>query len=132
MPVPLKLKFPQDHVPPERMHERLKFAKLYILMTHTFNDMAFPDKTGDYGASLEALLVWLCVFIGDAEGRPTTPTKIATHAGMPRASVYRHLGQLQKLRKIVKVGRSYHIAPGSASPDDRGRIAKILASFLGN
>lgn len=128
----LKLRHPQTHVPLERMRERLKLAQIYVLLTRMFSEMAFPQRAKNYGSDLEMLLVLVCVFIGDSEGRPTTVTKIASHAGMPRATVYRRLEQLCKLKKIVRLKRSYFIAPGAASPDDHGRLTKILESFLGD
>ena len=129
---PLKFYHPQSHVPPERLRERLKLARLYVLLTQTFYEMAFPKRARNFGANTELLLVFICVFIGDAEGRPTTVTKLASHAGLPRATVYRRLEQLCALKKIVKVKRSYHLAPGAASPDDRGRFSRILESLLAN
>jgi hypothetical protein len=132
MATDLKLRFEQTHVPAERLRERLRLARLYILLTRTFHEMAFPHTAKSYGSNIEALLVLVCVFIGDAEGRPTTVTKIASHAGLPRATVYRRLEQLCAIKKITRVGRSYYLASGAAHPDDHGRLSKILEGFLRN
>jgi hypothetical protein len=129
MPV-LKLRYAQPHLSAERLRERLKLARIYVQMTRTFSELAFP-KRKNYGSDLETLLVFTCVFIADAEGRPTTVTKIAANAGMPRATVYRRLEHLCKLKKVVQVGRSYYLAPGAASPDEHGKLTKILNGSLG-
>jgi hypothetical protein len=127
----LKLHYDQPQIPAERLRERLKLARLYVQMTRTFSELAFPRRVKNYGSDLETLLVYICVFIADAEGRPTTVTKIAAHAGMPRQTIYRRLEHLCKLKKVVQVGRSYYLAPGAASPDEHGKLTKILNGFLG-
>src|SRR5262245_54782625 len=108
--------------PAEQIRERLKIARLYVAMTRTLHEVTFPQSGNGYGAELESLLVALCVFIGDAEGRPMSASKIALHAGLPRASVYRRLERLTKLKKIVRVGRSYHCSESAVASDDYGRL----------
>ena len=122
-----ELKFPQTHVSPALLREKLDVARMYVALTRELLEMAFPaHDRGD----VETLLVLICVFIGDAEGRSTTATKISSHSGLSRTAVYRRLELLQKLKKIVRVGGTYHLAPGSIAPDPNGRIAKIIRKFL--
>jgi DNA-binding IclR family transcriptional regulator len=92
--------------------------------------MAFPAEEAVYGSDLETLLVLLCVFIGEAEGRPTTVTKIASHSGISRQSVYRKLDQLMELKKIERIGRNYHLAEGAVVVDKTGRLKRILREFV--
>lgn len=125
----LKFYHPQSHIPAEQLRERLRLARLYVDLTHTYYDLFFSKRGKTLGADFETLLVLVCVFIGDAEGRPTSVTKIASHARLPRQTVYRRLDQLCKIKKIVRVKHSYHLAPGAVAADDQGRIAKILQGF---
>ena len=122
-----ELKFPQSHVTSAQLSEKLDVARMYVALTREMLDMAFPASER---TDLEALLVLICVFIGDAEGRSTTATKVASHSGLSRPAVYRRLEYLKKAKKIVRVGSTYHIAPGAMVNDEQGRIAKILRKFL--
>lgn len=122
-----EFKFPQSHISPAQMREKLDVARMYVALTREMLDMAFPASTR---SDLEALLVLICIFIGDAEGRSTTATKVASHSGLSRTAVYRRLELLLKLKKIVRTGATYHIAPGAIVADDQGRIAKIFRKFL--
>jgi IclR helix-turn-helix domain len=120
----------QSRVTAEQIRERLKVVRLYLALTRTIHELAFPKTADSFGAEIETLLVTVCVFIGDAEGRPMTASKIAIQAGLPRASVYRRLERLTKLKKIVRVGRTYHFAENALTPDENGRLRKILAKFV--
>lgn len=117
---------PQTHIPPARLREKLDAARMYVALTREGMDLAFPSQKR---IDLEALMVLTCVFIGDAEGRPTTPTKLASHAGLPRASVYRQLEALIRLKKVVRVGPNYRLAPGAAAIDEDGKIGRILRNL---
>ncbi|RZN19490.1 hypothetical protein [Bradyrhizobium sp. Leo121] len=123
----LKLYYPQSHIPPGRLREKLDVSRMYVALTREMLDMAFPDRRD---VDLETLVVLLCVFIGDAEGRITTAAKLAAHSGQPRPSVDRRLKLLLKLKKVERVGRNYRLAQGAATPDERGRLARILDRYL--
>jgi hypothetical protein len=124
----LKLFYPQAEVSTEILSERLKLAKLYVDLTRVMMDRVFPDQK--HAPDLELLLVLVCVFIGDAEGRVTTPTKLSSHSGLPRTNVYRRLKQLEKMQRIVKVGKTYHVAKDTIKPDRQGLLRKILLNFI--
>jgi len=129
-PMPrMKLRHTQTHVPIETMEERLDLARWYLALTRTMHELSFPEERGGFGSNLEMMLVFIGVFIGDAEGKPTTPTKIANHCGLSRSTVYRRLEQLRELKKVVKEGRSYFIAPGAAPLDPEGALPKVLEKF---
>jgi hypothetical protein len=113
----------------DQIRERLRIARLYVAMTRTLHEVTFPQSGSGYGAELESLLVALCVFIGDAEGRPMSASNIAIHAGLPRASVYRRLERLTKQKKIVRVGRSYHYGESAGGSDDYERLRRLLDNF---
>lgn len=125
----LKLRYPQPQVPPGRLREKLNLSRMYVSLTRELYEMAFPKRSRGFGSDVETLLVLLCVFIGEADGRPTTPTKLALHSGLSRPTVYRRLDQLMQLKKVVRIGHSYHIAEGAAAFDKNGRLAKILDNF---
>jgi hypothetical protein len=115
------------------LRERLNLARLYLALTHVFLARLFKGKRNRIrGTDLESLLVVVCVFIGDAEGRPTTATKIASHSGIPRPSVYRHLNRLIRLKKVVRIGHSYRLTGTAIFPDEERRIARILEEFWQN
>lgn len=123
----LKLYHPQLHVPAERIREKLDMARMYVALTREMLEMAFPKRNR---VDLETLLVLLCVFIGDAEGRSTTATKLASHSGLPRSTVYRRLELLLKLKKVVRVARNYRLAEGAVTADEQGRLSRILDNYL--
>lgn len=122
----LKLAYPQTHVSPSALRQKLKISQIYIDLTRELLGMAFPKRNG---SDLETLLVLLCVFVSEAEGRRTTATKIASQSGLARQSVYRRLDRLCTIGKILKVGRNYHLAPGAAIVDESGRLSRILNNF---
>lgn len=124
---------PQVLVSADELRERLKLARLYLALTHELLARIFNGKRNRVrGSDLESLLVVVCVFIGDAEGRPTTATKIASHSGLPRPSVYRHLMRLIRLKKVARVGNNYRLTKTAINPDDKRRLARILDEFWQN
>jgi hypothetical protein len=124
----LKLYNPQPKVAsPVELRKRLAIAKMYLALTHEMRSRLFNAKRHNIrGTDLETLLVLIAVFIGEAEQRPTTPTKIASHSGIPRGTVYRRLNDLIKLKKVVKVGHNYHLAQDALTADKKGRLMRIL------
>lgn len=125
----IKLRHTQTHVPVETIEERLELCRWYLSLTRTMHELSFPEEKGGFGSNLEMMLVFIGVFIGDAEGKPTTPTKIANHCGLSRSTVYRRLGQLCDLNKVVREGKSYFIAPGAAPLDAENLLPKVLEKF---
>jgi hypothetical protein len=124
----LRMRFSQ-RVPPEQLRQRLKVARMYVNLTRTMHQLAFPKSKKGFGAELETMLVLMCVFIGDAEGRPMSASKIASFAGLPRATVYRRLEHLIRQKKIVRVGNAYHYAKDAVSPDPRGQLHRLIDNF---
>ena len=122
----LKLHQPQPHISPARLREKLDVARMYLALTREFLEKAFPGGKGD----MEALLVLICIFIGDAEGRSTTATKLASHSGLSRTAVYRRLEFLVRIKKIIRIGDSYHLATGALVADEQGKVSKIINKFL--
>jgi hypothetical protein len=111
------------------MQERLELSRWYLALTRTMHELSFPGEPGGFGSNLEMMLVFMGVFIGDAEERPTTATKIANHCGLSRTTVYRRLEQLIARKKVVRDGRCYFIAPGAAPIDAEDLLPKVLDKF---
>lgn len=129
MPSELKLHYPQRHVGADTIKQRLELSRWYVALTRIMCDLTFPDDPSGFGSNVELLLVLMGVFIGDAEGRPTTATKISSYCGIPRATVYRRLDRLIQLKKVARDGQSYHLAPGASVIDRNGQLPKILRKF---
>lgn len=129
MPHPLKMKFPQTRVAQEEIPGRLQMVRAYIALTRIMHGMAFPDAKKGFGGDLETLLVLMCVFVGDADGRPMSASKIANYSGLTRATVYRRLECLMAIGKIVRVNNVYYCAKDVVTPDIDGKLAKTLANF---
>jgi hypothetical protein len=125
LPMP-KLHNRQSLVTNGKLRERLGIAMAYVELTRVMCDLGFGGEI-----HMETLLTALCVFIGEAEGRPTTATKIAQHSGLPRATIYRRLGELMKLKKVVRVGRNYCLAENAITPDRNNRLSRILDNLCG-
>lgn len=125
----LKLRHEQSHVPTETIQERLELCRWYLALTRTMHEMTFPQTEGGYGSNMELMLVLMGVFIGDAEGRPTTATKIANHCGLSRSTVYRQLDRLMAMKKVTREGRNYFVAPGAAAVDAQNALPAILNRF---
>jgi hypothetical protein len=121
----------QPHISEGKLRERVKLAHLYVNLTRAMYEVTLLKKAEKSGCDLEALLVLLCIYVGDVEQRPTSATKVASHAGLSRGTVYRRLGLLIKLKKVMRNGRNYHIAPGAAADYEPNRhISKILEGFF--
>lgn len=122
----VKLHNPQAHASQSQLRQKLKISRVYVDLTREMMAMAF---NGRRGADLEALLVLLCIFIGEADGRKTTATNIALHSGLSRTSVYRRLEYLIKTGKAMRVGHNYCLAEGAVVVDERGMLPRILNNF---
>lgn len=125
----LNLRHDQYPVPVDTIQERLDLCRWYLALTRTMHDLTFPKKRGGYGSDMELMLVLMCIFIGDAEGRPTSATKISNHCGLSRTTVYRCPEKLIALKKVARDGRNYFLAPGAAAIDAKNALPAILAKF---
>jgi hypothetical protein len=108
----------------------LRMGRAYIDLTRALHGLLFPDTAGHFGAENETLLVLLAVYIGDAENRPMSASKIAGYVGLPRASVYRRIERLTLEGRIERCGRNYRLAPGTMRGDPSGQIRRIMSRFV--
>lgn len=117
-------------MPPEAINYGLRMGRAYVELTRALHQMLLPETAGHFGAENETLLVLTAIYIGDAENRPMSATKIAGYVGVPRASVYRRLERLTAEGRIQRCGRAYRLAPGTMRGDPTGQIRRIMARFV--
>lgn len=127
--MPLKMSHPQPRVPAADIKIRLEVARLYVDLTRALQEVAYPEVPRRSEPDLEMLMVTLCVFIGDAEGRPMSATKIASYSGLNRASVYRRLDSLKEMNKIERDGRVYRYVENAMEVDRNQLLSKIVDKF---
>src|SRR5262249_23623069 len=70
---------------------------------------AYAPATEPFGGRLETFFIGICVALGEIEGRPFSITKIATYMRVPRTTVMRRLGRLQRRGLIYRQGRHYYV-----------------------
>lgn len=108
------------------IEDRLQVAKMYVHLTRAFKEVAYPRGVDIAGTDLETLMVLLCVFIGDAEGRPMTASNVVHYSGLARATVYRRLDTLLSMKKIVRTKNQYHYGEDVMNPDKYRELPKII------
>lgn len=78
---------------------------LWISLTRDLHAAANPRAREHFGAHINDLLIRSAVYLGTIEGRPMTAAKLATLVGIPRPTVVRHLGALEKRGMVESSGR---------------------------
>jgi biotin operon repressor len=68
---------------------------------------AYAPACEPFGVRMEFFFVGLCIAIGEIDGRPLSPGKIAAFLGMSRTTVVRRLKRLNSLGLVERQGR-YH------------------------
>lgn len=116
----------QAHVTRAQLVTRARLARAYVEMTRVWCDRLFPHQRF---INLEALVVGLCVFIGDAERRPMTVARLSQCSGLSRQTIYRRLKQLVASGRVVREGRRYYMGKDMVTHDYNGKLSKIAASM---
>lgn len=80
--------------------QRIELTKLAIWLVRYVSVQYMGDER--FGASSGDVMLCCAIFVGQAEGRPMTAGKLADYIGMPRPTVVRRLGVLDK-RGLVEV-----------------------------
>lgn len=75
-------------------------ARLYLSIARSIG--AGLLKVDKFGSCGDELILTAAIYIGQAEGRPMTASKLADYSGIPRPTVVRKLQRLQK-RGIVQM-----------------------------
>lgn len=110
----------------------VRAAKLYIGMTTVLLKLAQKppiELIPSFGAMLESFPVYLSIFVGDAEGRPMTVTKIANYTEMPRSSIYRVLERLLVNGRVKKDGRFYRVGDVRFTLSDIEMVRDLIKKF---
>jgi response regulator of citrate/malate metabolism len=120
----------QKHMATEEIDYGLRMARVYVTLTRALHDTLLTETAARFGSESETLLVLLAIFIGDAENRPMSASKIAGYVGLPRASVYRRIAYLTKAGRIERCRkRTYRLVPGTMRGDPHQRLRKIIRKF---
>ena len=86
-------------------HQRADVCRMLVNITRTLRDCYAPDLA--LGEVADLMWVLCNVFIGHANNRPPSASKLARSLEMPRTTVLRKLARLTELGLVVRVGRTY-------------------------
>lgn len=81
--------------------QREHIARLVLAITHLVSEAYLKDEHPARSADL--ILLAMAVKVGQSQGRPLTPTKVAAYSGMPRASAIRKLKWMEDRGLIATV-----------------------------
>jgi len=106
--------------------ERARVARLVLNLLRTVRNAYTPELTLEEAS--EFLFLMMHLFIGHAEGRPLSASKLARIAEMPRTTVLRRLAALIELGYLERVGDSYYLTAKSNVPNQR----RVLLEHINN
>lgn len=87
----------------EELESRNRVLLLMLFEMLRATHRTFLDEPQRFGRDLDILFVGLAIWLGDYEGRPMTPHKLAEYLGMPRATTIRKIEELKR-RGIAQDG----------------------------
>ena len=101
--------------------QRAEITKLIVWMVRHICIQYLDDER--FGASSCDVVLCCAIIVGQAEGRPMTPGKLADYIGMPRSTVIRRLGVLTRrgLTEMVD-GKAMLTAEKLNRPDFKASI----------
>lgn len=109
-----------------RRRERLIVNRALVEIVRYWS-RAYAHSEDRAGEVIEVFFVAACVFVGQAEGRPMSATKLAAYTGMPRTTVLRKLDVLMHMGLARKVQRAYCITDAAlARLDYHYQSVKII------
>ncbi|MET4341916.1 helix-turn-helix domain-containing protein [Bradyrhizobium sp. RT9a] len=80
---------------------------MWVELTRQLHKTLAQDLQTKFGSRLAIVLIDTAVFVSTVEGRPMTPTKLATYVGIPRPTVDRHLRALRRAGTVERAGSVY-------------------------
>src|SRR5262249_10829951 len=98
-----------------RSSERV--ARLVLSLLRTVRSAYTPELTLEQAS--EFLFLMMHLFIGHAQGKPLSASKLAHIAEMPRTTVLRRLTALIELGYLERIGNSYYLTAKSNVPNQR-------------
>lgn len=108
-----------------RRDDRLAIAHMLVEVAKSYHSIIYPE--GNFAANIDGVFISACVFIGDAEHKPMSATKIAHYLGMPRTTVLRKLKDLEARDVIRRHGNVYLISPSrSDKPPVQSKVEKAV------
>ena len=93
------------------------FARLYLDMTREIVNALLPRE--DFSSAADEALLLCGIFVGQAEGRPMTVTKLASYVGMPRPTVYRKLKRLEEKGMVTLESNGHALVTEEAINDPK-------------
>jgi hypothetical protein len=109
--------------------QTLAVVRMLLQLTKLIHERYYGE--GAYGKDLEAMFIQFAVVVSQAEGAPTTAHKIAQYLGIPRSSVIRKLGELEKRGLIVRGNSHYFIGGRKIGQGDAetfvARLVRVVA-----
>lgn len=96
--------------------QRLLVAKAVIEILRVMGSAYF--KTERFGACADDGILCSAIFIGQAEGKPMGPSKLAYYAGMPRPSVVRKLRKMEAAGYVERDADGCYLLPYSILNSD--------------
>lgn len=92
--------------------ERLALCHLVIDIMRSLHEHYAPSGE-PFGKRLESLFIGITLCLGQIEGKPFSVAKIAAYMKIPRTTVIRRLGRLQKWGLLHREGLHYYVNPGA-------------------
>lgn len=88
--------------------QRLVLCRLMIEIMRSLHG-SYAPASEPFGTRIEVFFLGLCVALGEIEGRPFSPSKMATYLHMSRTTVIRRLSKLERWGLVSKSGRFYYM-----------------------
>jgi IclR helix-turn-helix domain len=107
-------------------HERARVARLALSLLRTVRNAYTPDLT--LAEASEFLFLMMHLFIGHAQGKPLSASRLARIAEMPRTTVLRRLAMLIELGYLERIGNRYYLTAKSNVPYQR----RVLLEHISN
>lgn len=88
---------------------RVPIAKMVLYMMRIASEHYM--KTSRFGAEADDLLLGCAVFVGQAERRPMSASKLAEYAGIPRPTAIRKLAQMHDMGILERTESGHYLIP---------------------
>ena len=101
---------------------RLCLARTLISLLRNAHTAWRPDHA--FAADIDSTLIITAIFLGHAEGRPFSSSKLAGYLDMPRTTLLRRLELLEREGAIVHNGHHYLLNIDAAVMQDKVRATR--------
>jgi hypothetical protein len=97
--------------------ERARVARLVLSLLRTVRNAYTPELTLEEAS--EFLFLMMHLFIGHAQRKPLSASRLARIAEIPRTTVLRRLAALIEFGYVERIGNSYYLTAKSNVPNQR-------------